>query len=135
MRVVKGNKMDIISRFFTPILLFILTLAFGFWLSKVGKPYNGALFNVHKLVALAVVVLAGIQVSKTTDLAVSPLLVILIVAGLCVVALFASGALMSIGKVDYALTLTIHRVGLAVLVIASGTAAYLLSTNSAQLFK
>ena len=38
---------------------------------------------------------------------------------------------MSIGKVDYALTLTIHRVALAVLVIAAGLVVYLL--NPAQL--
>jgi hypothetical protein len=127
--------MDIISRFSTLLLLFILTLAFGFWLSKVGKPYNGALFNIHKLIALGAVVLAVIQISKA-GAAGSPLLIAaLILAGLCAVALFASGALMSIGKLDYALTLTIHRVALAVLVIASGTAMYLLSTSSTQLFK
>ena len=119
--------MDIISRFFTPILLFILTLAFGFWLSKVGKPYNGALFNIHKLIALGVVVFAVIQISKTS-VPDSPLLVVALVAvGLCVLALFASGALLSIGKLDYALTLTVHRVALAVLVIAAGTATYLLN--------
>jgi hypothetical protein len=127
MRVAKGNKMDIISRFFTPILLFILTLAFGFWLSKVGKPYNGALFNIHKLIALGAVVFAVIQISKT-GVPDSPLLVVaLVVVGLCVLVLFASGALMSIGKLDYTLTLTIHRVSLAVLVIAAGTATYLLN--------
>ncbi len=119
--------MDIISRFFTPILLFILTLAFGFWLSKVGKPYNGALFNIHKLIALGAVVFAVIQISKT-GVPDSPLLVVaLVVVGLCVLVLFASGALMSIGKLDYTLTLTIHRVSLAVLVIAAGTATYLLN--------
>lgn len=123
--------MDI--RLFTPILLFILTLAFGFWLSRVGKPYNGALFNIHKLIALGAVVLAVIQISKTGVSGSPLLLVTLVMAGLCAVALFASGALMSIGKVDYALTLTIHRVALAVLVIAAGLVVYLL--NPAQLVK
>ncbi len=119
--------MDIISRFFTPILLIILTLVFGFWLSKVGKPYNGALFNIHKLIALGAVVFAVIQISKT-GVADSPLLVVaFVVIGLCIVALFASGALMSIGKLDYTLTLTIHRVVVAVLVIAAGTETYLLN--------
>lgn len=118
--------MDTLSKFSLPITLFILTLAFGFWLSKIGKPYNGALFNIHKLIALGAVVFAVIQISKT-GLSGLPLLVAaLIVAGLCVVALFASGALMSIGKLDYALTLTVHRVALAVLVVAAGMIGYLL---------
>ena len=119
--------METLSKFTAPGMGLALTIAFGFWLSRLGKPYNGILFNVHKLIALAVVVLAGIQISKMTDLAASPLLIVLIVVGLCVVALFASGALMSIGKLDYTLTLTIHRVALAVLVIAAGTAIYLLN--------
>jgi phosphoglycerol transferase MdoB-like AlkP superfamily enzyme len=118
---------ETLSKFTAPGMGLALTIAFGFWLSRLGKPYNGILFNVHKLIALAVVVLAGIQISKMTDLAASPLLIVLIVVGLCVVALFASGALMSIGKLDYTLTLTIHRVALAVLVIAAGTAIYLLN--------
>lgn len=123
------------TRLFPPILLFILTLAFGFWLSRVGKPYNGALFNIHKLVALGAVVFAVIQISKTGVSGSPLLLVALVAAGLCAVALFASGAMMSIGKVDYALTLTVHRVALAMLVVAAGTAAYLLNTSSAQLLK
>jgi hypothetical protein len=127
--------MDTISKFPLLIVLFLLTVAFGFWLSKVGKPYNGALFNVHKLIALGAVVFAVIQISKT-GIAGSPLLVVaLILAGLCVVALFASGALMSIGKLGYALTLTIHRIAPVVLVIAAGTVIYLLSASPAQLVR
>lgn len=119
--------MDIISGFFTSILLFILTLAFGFWLSKAGKPYNGALFNFHKLTALGAVILAAIRIFKM-DTAGSPLLVAtLAMAGLCVVALFTSGALMSMGKRNYILTLTVHRIVPALLIIAAGTVVYLLS--------
>jgi hypothetical protein len=123
------------TRLFTPILLFILTLAFGFWLSKVGKPYNGALFNIHKLIALGAVIFAVIQISKTGVSGSPLLLVALVAAGLCAVALFASGAMMSIGKLDYALTLTVHRIALAMLVVATGVTAYLLNTSSAQLLK
>jgi hypothetical protein len=125
--------MDTISKFSLPLLLFLLTLAFGFWLSKVGKPYNGILFNVHKLIALGAVVFAVIQIFKTG--VAGPLLLIVALAGFCVVALFASGALMSMGKLDYALTLTIHRIAPVVLIIAMGLAVYLLSADPAQLVK
>ena len=111
-----------------------LTLAFGFWLSQLGKPYNGILFNVHKLIALGTVVFAVLQISKMMDIAGSQFLIgTLVLAAICVIALFASGALMSIGQLDYALTLTIHRIALAVLVIAAGLVVYLL--NPAQLGK
>lgn len=120
--------MDAISRFSVPILLFILTIAFGFWLSRLGKPYNGALFNVHKLIALGAVVLSVVQITKM-GVVNSPLLVTLIVAGLCAVTLFASGALMSIGKLDQNVMLTFHRIGIILAVLAIGAAAYLFAVK------
>ncbi len=109
-----------VSKFVFPGIAFILTLVFGFWLSHVGKPYNGFLFNVHKLIALSAVVVTVVQLVKLfkgAD-ALALVIVLLVVAALCVIALFASGALMSIGKLDYALMLTIHRVAPVVLIIA-----------------
>lgn len=97
-------------------------------MSHAGKPYNGVLFNIHKLAALGAVVLAVMQFWRMPGLIDSVALIIglLIVAALCVVALFASGALMSAGKLDYALMLTIHRLVLPVLVIVLGLVFYLL---------
>lgn len=93
--------------------------ALGFWLSNIGKPYNGLLFNIHKLIALGAVVLAVIQLTKIPNLLMPPSLVL---AALSVIALFVSGALMSAGKLDYALMLTIHRIGLATLIIGRALA-------------
>jgi len=110
----------LVSKFLLPGIVFILTLAFGFWVSHVGKPYNGLLFNVHKLIALGAVVATVIQLVKLLKSAdaLALVAVLLVVAALCVIALFASGALMSMDKLDYALILTIHRVAPVVLVIA-----------------
>jgi len=127
--------MDTLSKFSLPIALFLLTLAFGFWLGNVGRPYNGILFNIHKLIALGTVILAVVQIFKTVGGFDLPLTIIaLVVAGLCIIALFASGAFLSIGNLDYALTLTIHRVALAALIIAAGTAIYLLNAAPLKLF-
>ena len=53
--------MNILYPFAAPGGLFILTLVFGFWVSRLGKPYNGVLFNVHKLIALGALVVTAIQ--------------------------------------------------------------------------
>jgi hypothetical protein len=120
--------MDTFSKFSLPVVLFLLTIAFGFWLSRLGKPYNGILFNFHKLIALGGVIFAVVQISKALNIADSPLLIALLITGaLCVVALFVSGALMSMGKLDYALTLTIHRITPLVLVFAVTTIVYLVT--------
>jgi hypothetical protein len=113
-------------RFLIPGILFLLTLVFGFWLSHGGRPYNGALFNVHKLVALGAVIVTAVQLARVLKGADSPGLIILllVVAAICVVALFATGTLMSLGRMDYALMLWIHRIAPVVLVVAIGVAAY-----------
>jgi hypothetical protein len=121
-------RMVTLSNFTLPGILFLLTLVFGFWLSHAGKPYNGLLINVHKLIALSVVVLMIIQLSKilkSTD-PVALITVLLIVAAVCVVAVFASGGLMSAGVLDYSLMLIIHRVSTPVLMIALALASYFL---------
>ena len=41
-------------------LLLILVFITGIWMSKLGKPYQTALFTVHKLATLAIIVLAVI---------------------------------------------------------------------------
>ena len=118
--------MDMLAKLSFPGILFVFTLAFGFWMSQMGKPYNGILFNIHKLAALAAVVLVVMQLSKMLKSidSLALIIVLLAAAALCAVALFASGALMSLGKLDYNLTLTIHRGALAVLVIVIGLAAF-----------
>ncbi|MFN2108116.1 MAG: hypothetical protein ACK2UI_00515 [Anaerolineae bacterium] len=109
-----------LSKFVLPGIAFVLTLAFGFWVSHLGRPYNGLLFNVHKLIALGAVIATIVQLTKVLKNANALVLIIvlLVVAALCVIALFASGAFMSIGNVDYGLMLTVHRIAPVVLVIA-----------------
>lgn len=113
-------SMEAFSKFIIPGILFALTLVFGFWLSHAGKPYNGFLFNVHKLIALGAVVLAGMQFYKMLHAFDGLLAVLLLLLALCVIALFTSGALMSAGKLDYALMLTIHRVAPVILALGFG---------------
>lgn len=107
---------------------FLLTLIFGFVLSHVGKPYNVLLFNIHKLAALSAVALAVIQFWRMPRAADSYGLIVglLVVAALCVIALFASGALMSAGKLDYATMLTIHRIASPLLALGCALALYFL---------
>ncbi len=111
-----------LSPFVLPATLLLLTLLSGFWLSNAGKPYNGLLFNIHKLIALGAVILMGVRLFYMLKIADPPALTIaaILISAICVVALFASGALMSIGKLDYALTLMVHRIALAAIVISLG---------------
>lgn len=123
--------MEGLSNFATPGLLLGLILAFGFWLSRAGKPYNGILFNIHKLIALVGVVYMGWELFQWTKAAgLSGLLLAFVaVAALSVIALFASGGLLSAKKLDHALTLAVHRIGMAALLLTLGAIAVLWATT------
>jgi hypothetical protein len=121
--------MELGNRFIAPGILFLLTLAFGFWLSHAGKPYNRLLFNIHKLIALGGVVLVILHLTKNPNL-LTPFSLVALGLGLVtlsVIALFVSRALMSTGKLDYALMLTIHRIAPGALAICCALALYLLA--------
>lgn len=118
--------MDTFSAFRLPALGFLLTVAFGFWLSRRGKPYNGLLFNAHKLIALGAVILAGLRtndVLKTSEPQ-TLLMVLIILIGLCALTLFVSGAFLSIGNADYRMVKFIHNLAPVALVLAAALAAY-----------
>lgn len=120
--------METTSKFILPGILFLFTLTFGFWLSRLGKPYNGLVFNIHKLVALAAVVFAVIRVYNLLKGAdIQPLIILLAaVCVLCVITLFTTGAFMSIGNLPHALLLTIHKIALILLPLSSAGMIYFL---------
>lgn len=120
--------MDVLSAFFTPIVGFLITVVFGLWLSIVGRPYNGILFNIHKLIALGTVILASMKVYELLKVMEyqSSLAISLVVVVLCVVSLFLSGAFLSVGNVKYEVVILIHNISPVIMVIAMGCTIYLL---------
>ena len=120
--------MDILFRFITPGTIFLLTLIFGIWLSKYGKPYNVMIFNVHKLTALAAVIVTAIQIYRVSKVMESQTLIIVLAVfiGLCAAALFATGALMSLEKLNYDILLAIHKITPILAVLAMVAIIYLL---------
>ena len=90
--------MDTNLQWILPAILFLVIVGVGFWVSKLGKPYNGLLFNIHKLIALGAVILTGIRIFRLNPLETFPVLAILFItlALVGVIAMFATGAMMSI---------------------------------------
>ena len=90
----------------------VLTVILGFWLSRLGKPYHQVVFNIHKLIALAAVVMVGLQFSnwfKSGEVQPEWILLVVLIAIMTII-LFASGALMSLNKLDYKLLRLLHRI-------------------------
>jgi hypothetical protein len=114
-------------KFTLPIILFVLTAASGFWVAKAGKPYQTGILTLHKLASLATVVFTVIALINLLKIAPAQSIIILliVVAGLSVIALFATGAVMSIQKTVNSTWLLIHRIA-PFLLAGSTTAAILL---------
>ncbi len=117
--------------FVMPGCLLLLTLASGLWLSRAGKPLKAGIFTVHKLLALAAVVATAVQTYGGLAGTGSPAaLVALLVALAGVLALFVTGALMSMNRPGYRLLLTIHNLAPGAVVLAMTLAIYLLTRAS-----
>lgn len=121
--------METAAQFMVPGIIFLLTLASGVWLSRSGKPYHTIIFNSHKLIALATVIFTTVQIARqlrTTEIQVTVILLVVLI-GLCVLALFVTGALMSLEKPMHHLYLTIHRVSPIFGVISLAMTIYILA--------
>jgi hypothetical protein len=125
----KMNPMT--SKLIVTGLLLLFTLLSGVWVSNSGRPYNTGIFTLHKLIALGAVIFTVATVQQlrtgmdTRTLAVGAV----VVTGLLFLSLFASGALLSIGKPDHIAILTIHRVAPLLAVIATAATMVLLISS------
>jgi hypothetical protein len=99
-------------KFLTAGILIILTIVSGFWLSKAGKPYNTAIFTIHKLIALGAgifMVLAIRQMYKPGEVSAAWITAIVVCAVFYIV-LFATGAVLSPDKPANVIVLWAHRI-------------------------
>jgi hypothetical protein len=113
--------------------LFLLSMISGGLLSHAGRPLNTLLFAIHKLAALAtiiVVIINVVQLQKTVDMQTLVVWTAIIAAGLLFLALFVSGALMSFEKPFPQFILRIHQVTPLLALVASAATFYLLINKS-----
>ena len=109
-------------------LLFLLTFISGYWLSRSGKPFNGIVLTVHKLISLAAAALLGIVIYRNHQVA--PLrtveLAAVVVTGSFFLDAVVSGGLLSIDKPMPAAILAMHRITPYLTVFSAAVTLYLL---------
>ena len=109
-------------------LLFVVTFISGYWLSRSGKPFNGIVLTIHKLISLAAAVLLGTVIYRINQVA--PLRTIELAAGVVTGSFFldavVSGGLVSIGRPMPAAILTMHRITPYLTVLSAAVTLYLL---------
>ena len=119
-------------------LLFLFTLFSGVWLSRnlrlsdprpSGKPITGVIFTVHKLIALVMVIAAGVTIRRLhRGIEFRSIeLTAVIIAGLLFLLMFVSGGLLSLGKARNDEILAVHKAASLLTVIPTFGTIYLMT--------
>jgi len=110
------------------VLLYLAIFVSGFWLSRLGRPFNVILLTVHKLVSLAALVLLAFTVYRVTwDVALGAIdWAVVALTGLFFLGTIATGGLLSVDRPMPAAVLTLHRITPFLTVLSTAAALYLL---------
>lgn len=91
--------------------IFVLAVISGIIVSSLGKPYDTTVFTLHKIISIGTIILAIILIRKQVkEAGITPAVrTSIIVLSISAAALFATGALMSIG-VEGGIIKAVHAV-------------------------
>jgi hypothetical protein len=119
----------------------IVTLISGVILSNAGRPYNSAIFSLHKLVSIAAVIVLGVSVYNLHQSGNMITLYALVFAatGLFFLALIVSGSLLSLVDAEMLTlnpaalraTLIIHQITPLLVLVSSAASFYVLVSKQA----
>jgi hypothetical protein len=107
---------------------FLVIFIAGFILHNSGKPYNTALFTLHKLVSIAVVIFlvsTVIKIHRVTPLT-SLQIITLVITALLFLATVATGGMLSVDKVWPPVVSTIHKILPFLTLLSTSASLYLL---------
>jgi hypothetical protein len=116
---------------------FLFIFLSGFWLSRAGKPYNGLIFNIHKLIGLGTGIylvrmvylshraapLGGVQ---WTAIIITVLLFVFAVAAGGLLSAISEGSLKNVREGMLGAIESVHKVSPYLIVVATGVTLFLL---------
>lgn len=111
------------SKIILSAISFIIVIVSGILMSRLGKPYQAVLFNIHKLISLAAIVLAAIALNnfrKASGLS-SQQLTLVIAIAIFVLATLATGGIISAKEEPAKIILMIHKIMPVLIVIGLTT--------------
>lgn len=113
-------------------VLYLVIFAFGFLLSRSGRPYNTVLLTVHKLASVAAIIYlyrSFSSVNKACGLN-TITLAFGVLTGVIFIATIATGGLISIGGQIPEVVYMMHRVLPVLTVVSTAASLYLLNNIS-----
>jgi hypothetical protein len=114
-------------------LSMVVVLLSGYFLNRTGKPYNSAVFNAHKLIALAAavfVVWTVVRRSMATPLGPGEWIAV-VITGLLFLGTGVFGGLVSLDNPMPAAVSRVHQIAPYLTVLSTGGTLYLLLRSAA----
>ena len=108
--------------------IYLFIFISGFSLSRSGKPYNGIVFNLHKLIALALVVVFAVILYRTVPLSAGDFIAGA-AAAVFFLGLFITGGLASIDKRMPGIVLRLHHIFPYLAVLSTAIGLYFLGAS------
>lgn len=114
--------MNVPLRMLIATVLLVLTVGTGIGTSNRGKPYPDILYIFHKLLSVSLTVytsffIIGLLRMETVEFT---LVLLLVVGGTSIVALFVSGALMNTGRIPHERANAIHFIASILMIVTIG---------------
>lgn len=113
------------------VILILVTIVIGIFLTKAGKPYSSAMLSMHKLFTLAFAIFLTMMLIQYLKVQ-SPdslFTVMLITSAVALVVLLVSGGVLSVDKL-YDTMIVVHRIATGVFVISAGVVFLILLKSS-----
>jgi hypothetical protein len=113
-------------------LFFLFIFLSGIWLSRSGKPLNGMILTIHKLISLAAVVFLIITIYRINQVATLSAMGLTagVVTGLFFLGTIIAGGLLSTGKPTPAAILTMHQITPFLTVFSTAVTLYLVLSRT-----
>jgi hypothetical protein len=107
-------------------LLFLFIFLSGYWLSHSGRPLNGIILTIHKLISLAAVAFLVITIYQANQVGHLGAIALIagVVAGLLFLGTIVTGGLLSTGKPVPVAILTMHQITPFLTVLSTAVTLY-----------
>jgi hypothetical protein len=116
------------STYLIALLFFLIMFPFGYWLSRMGKPYSNLLVTIHKLAGLGVGIYLVTSVYRAHQAAgLAPLqIAITTLTALIFIALVATGSILTAERTMPPIVAALHKVLPYLAVVSTGGLLYVL---------
>lgn len=100
----------------------------GIWLSRTGKPYSMAIFNLHKLIALGAIVFLALSINAIRPVTTfeTTQIIAIVVTAACFLVTIISGGLIAIDKPMPGILAVIHKLSPYLTALSTAAMLYLL---------